>query len=187
MNTKNLKRWVLAGVIIMLAIVSITWYPLELGFCKNIREATTSNTRLCMDLSILPEVVSSLVFFLSLSLIFLSLLTYWAKDELFRAWWNFARWWVPVIIVTTLLLESAGGGGTLGMDSDFTLIILSILYLTLILTSLVKISKTYLHLHWKDKGISGDHLIKIQHRTNKIIWIAILAILVIIQIVTSMM
>ncbi|MDO8231925.1 MAG: hypothetical protein Q7T37_01860 [bacterium] len=75
---------------------------------------------------------------------FLSLITYRMKDEVFQAWWGFARWWVPVIIVVTLLLENAGGGGTLGMNKDFTAFILIILYSILIITSLVKIVNAYL-------------------------------------------
>lgn len=74
----------------------------------------------------------------------LSLITYRMKDEVFRAWWGFARWWVPVIIVVTLLLENAGGGGTLGMNKDFTAFILIILYSIFGIVSLVKIVRTYL-------------------------------------------
>lgn len=76
-------------------------------------------------------------------LFILSLITYRMKDEVFRAWWGFARWWVPVIIIVTLLLENASGGGTLGMNNDFTAFILIILYSILIVVSLVKIMRAY--------------------------------------------
>ncbi|MDO8482024.1 MAG: hypothetical protein Q7S75_03000 [bacterium] len=79
-----------------------------------------------------------------LPLLLLSLITYKMKDEVFRAWWNFARWWVPLIIIVTILLENAGGGGTLGMDKDFTAFILIILYSVLVIVSLVKIVRAYL-------------------------------------------
>lgn len=83
--------------------------------------------------------------FFSFPFIFLlSLLTYWMKNEVFHAWWSFARWWVPVIIGVTLLLGNMGGGGTLGMNKDFTAFILIILYSIFIITSLVKIVRTYL-------------------------------------------
>ncbi|MCX6788116.1 MAG: hypothetical protein NT108_03075 [Candidatus Kaiserbacteria bacterium] len=82
--------------------------------------------------------------FLTPPLFLLSLITYRMKDEVFRAWWGFARWWVPVIIVVTLLLENAGGGGTLGMNKDFTAFILIILYSIFGIVSLVKIVRTYL-------------------------------------------
>ncbi len=66
------------------------------------------------------------------------------KDHVFRAWWNFARWWVPVIIIATLLLNNAGsGGGYIGMDKSFTAFLLIILYGILIITSLVKIIRAY--------------------------------------------
>lgn len=87
------------------------------------------------------------IFFIFLPLLptlLFSLITYRMKDEVFRAWWGFARWWVPVIIVVTLLLENAGGGGTLGMNKDFTAFILIILYSVFGLVSLVKIVRTYL-------------------------------------------
>lgn len=78
-----------------------------------------------------------------------SVITYRMKDEVFRAWWGFARWWVPVIIVATLLLENTGdGGGGIGISgavsSGFDALILIILYSILIITSLVKIVRAYL-------------------------------------------
>ena len=87
-----------------------------------------------------------------LPLFLLSLITYKMRDEVFHAWWGFARWWAPVIIAVTLLLENAGGGGTLGMNKDFTAFILIILYSILLITSLVKIFNAYL----KTKG-KQDH------------------------------
>ncbi len=80
-----------------------------------------------------------ILFLIPLPLFFLSLFTYRMKDEVFRAWWNFARWWVLVIFIATLLLNNLSGGGTIGMDKDFTAFILIIFYSILILGSLVKI------------------------------------------------
>ncbi len=116
--------------------------------------------------------------FFSFPFVFLlSLLTYWAKDELFRAWWNFARWWVPVIVVVTLLLENAGGGGSLNMGQDFTIFILVILYTIFIITSIVKIIKRYSYLKFLEQGISGDKLNELKHKTNKKIAIAVILFL----------
>lgn len=83
-----------------------------------------------------------------LPLLVLSLITYKMRDEVFRAWWNFARWWVPVIIVLTFLLNNASGtgGGYLGMGQDFIFLIQGILYTILILGSLWKIIRTHLQL-----------------------------------------
>ena len=67
------------------------------------------------------------------------------KEEVFRTWWNFARWWVPVIIIATLLLENAGGGGGWGISSGiFEFAVLWLLYIIFIVTSLVKIVRAYL-------------------------------------------
>lgn len=74
-----------------------------------------------------------------------SAVLYFTRDEIFTAWWNFARWFVPVIVIVTLLLENAGGGGGyLGMDQDFTAFILIALYSIFVLVSLVKITRMYL-------------------------------------------
>jgi len=88
--------------------------------------------------------ISILYFLFPLSPILLfSLITYKMKDEVFQAWWRFARWWVPVIIGITFLLGNMSGGGTLGMDKDFTMFILGILYIILVVTSLLKIIRAY--------------------------------------------
>lgn len=82
-----------------------------------------------------------------LFVLLLSLITYFMRDEVFRAWWGFARWWVPVIIVVTYLLNSANSGGGLGIggavSSAFDILIIGILYAVLIITSLIKITQAY--------------------------------------------
>lgn len=92
-----------------------------------------------------------LVFFIFLPLLptfLLSLITYKMRDEVFRAWWGFARWWVLVIVATMLFLENAGGGGGMGIggavSGAFDVLVLGILYAVLIITSLVKIVWAYL-------------------------------------------
>ena len=75
--------------------------------------------------------------------LFLSIITYKMKEEVFRAWWNFARWFVPRIIVITYLLDNAPTGSSLGAGQDFTFFVLFILYAILIITSLTKIFRTY--------------------------------------------
>lgn len=73
----------------------------------------------------------------------LSLITYKMKEEVFRAWWNFARWFVPIIIVITYLLNNAPTGGSLNAGQDATFLILFILYAIFIVISLTKIFRTH--------------------------------------------
>ena len=114
---------------------------------------TSTNVIYCDKavIDFVPEVIlQSLAFILLLllSLLFLSLITYKMKDEVFQAWWRFARWWVLVIIAATLFLQNAGGGGGLGISGAvggaFDALILGILYAILVITSLVKILRAYL-------------------------------------------
>jgi hypothetical protein len=74
------------------------------------------------------------------------LITYRLKEEVFRAWWNFARWFVPVIIVASFFLNGAGGGG-LGISGAvsgaFNFLILCIFYAVFILVSLIRIVLAY--------------------------------------------
>lgn len=75
--------------------------------------------------------------------IFFSLLTYKMKDQVFQAWWGFARWFVPLIIASTLVLQTgamgrSGGGWGISSPSLGT-IILFLLYSIFILVSLIKI------------------------------------------------
>jgi len=83
------------------------------------------------------------VLFILPVLFLLSLITYRMHDNVFRAWWNFARWWAVVIVVVTILLNFSSGGGYIGMDMEFTALIHTILYGTLIITSIVKIYRAY--------------------------------------------
>ncbi len=149
MNTKNLKRVVLGGSIVVLAVVFISENPLTFGFCKNVA-MWGNGVKYCVDNNILPEYIRQIAGFLSFSVILLSLLTYWAKDEVFRAWWNFAKWWVPVIVVVTLFFEYVGSrGGGWGISSGLDeFVILWLLYIIFILTSLIKIVRAY----WKTRS-----------------------------------
>src|SRR3989344_444294 len=74
-----------------------------------------------------------------------SLITYKMREEVFRAWWNFARWFVPIIIVVTYLTNSShqqsGFGGV--AQGAFYFAILFVLYVIFTITSLVKIILAY--------------------------------------------
>ena len=135
MTKRNVFFVGLAGTLLILFLFS-----LETSSCYSNISCLEFRRFFNRQLTFIPPYL----FFLPIPIFTLSLITYKMRDEVFRAWWNFARWWAPVIVVVTLLLENAGGGGTLGMNKDFTAFILIILYSILVITSLVKIMNAYL-------------------------------------------
>lgn len=86
-----------------------------------------------------------IIFFPFIPVFLLSLITYKLREEVFRAWWNFARWFVPIIMLVTFLLNSAHrGGGIAGAAAGgFNILILGIFYVIFVITSLVKIAGAY--------------------------------------------
>ncbi|KKU80780.1 MAG: hypothetical protein UY07_C0033G0009 [Parcubacteria group bacterium GW2011_GWA1_47_8] len=86
-----------------------------------------------------------------------SLITYWMKDEVFRTWWNFARWWMLVIIVVRLLI----GSEVTEIDGDVWLFVLILLYSILTTLSLAKIIHTYLKLKYQEQKASEAKLEKL--------------------------
>ena len=83
--------------------------------------------------------------FVSVYCIVFSSLTYFLKEAAFRAWWVFARWWIPIIVLVSLFQVSSSnrGGGYIGMDKDFDILVLSLLYAVLISVSLWRITRVY--------------------------------------------
>jgi hypothetical protein len=145
MNTK--KSVFFAAFIVTVVLVSL-FFIAQIQYCNYHYDGYET---LCMRaFGYIEQVLEPLSFSLFLAPLFflISLITYRMKDEVFLAWWRFARWWVPVIMIVTFLLENAGGGGTLGMNKDFTALILIILYSILIVTSLVKIMRAYFGARW---------------------------------------
>lgn len=179
MNTKYMKRLVLGVPVVLLLITFIADNPVVFGFCNHVA-MWDSGTKYCVDKDILPEYISQIIGFVSLSLIFLSIITYRLKDEIFRAWWSFALWWVPVIVIVTLLLENAGGGGGgWGISSGlFEFAILWLFYIIFITTSLVKIIKAHFVLKWKDQGMPEEHLLKLKRQMNQRILLIVPVILI---------
>jgi len=76
-----------------------------------------------------------------------SLITYKMRDEVFQAWWRFARWFVPVVILVTFLINSQSRTGGMGISgaisSSFDMLIIGIFYAIFVITSLVKITLAY--------------------------------------------
>ncbi|MFA5997606.1 MAG: hypothetical protein WC791_03935 [Candidatus Paceibacterota bacterium] len=141
-NKVGNKKTILLGSILILSIVVISENPLFFGFCKNI-SSWYGGIEYCVDNNVLPEYVRQIGGFLSLSLLPLSLITYWMKEQAFRAWWNFASNWVVLIIFATFIFEIMGDGGSLNMGGGFEILVLGILYTIMIVGSIVKIVRTY--------------------------------------------
>lgn len=134
-NMKKIVFWAsgIGGGLFIFLLLSLLY-----GFCGSYRHV-------CKDI----YTPIAYLFFSFPFLFLLSLITYKMRDEVFRAWWSFVRWWVPVIIVTTLLLNSAGGDGGGGMGGgglasgmlDFAVLVL--LYAILVIVSFFRIVRAY--------------------------------------------
>jgi hypothetical protein len=70
------------------------------------------------------------VFFLSIPILFFSLITYFLKDEIFRSWFFCTKWWILATAVLVLIVPSNdAGGGMLRMSSGgFVALVLFIFY-----------------------------------------------------------
>lgn len=157
MNTKkNMKRVVLVTSFIPCLILLVFFLVNKIQGPCSVTQIDFSKTppvtnvikycdKLVTDFA--PQVMWQFIAFLSfflLPLFLLSILTYRMKDEVFRVWWNFARWWVPVIIGVTLFVQNAGGGGGWGMNGGaFDAFFIGIFYFIFIVVSLVKIVRAY--------------------------------------------
>ncbi len=139
----NTKKSILFVMLALLVATFVASDPLMFGLCRNI-EVYNEVMRRCVSGALLPEYILQLGGFISLYFLAFSLITYKMRDEVSRAWWNFARWWALVIIAVTLFLQNAGGGGGWGLNSGgFDIFILGIFYAILIVTSLVKVVRAY--------------------------------------------
>ncbi len=141
MNTKKKVLFVgLGGTLLILALFS-----LGINGCNT--SVWCNKIIYFVDNGLVGDVINSdtfLLIFLTIPLFILSLITYKMHDEVFRAWWRFARWWVPVIMIVTFLLENAGGGGGWGMNGGaFDAFFIGIFYVIFIVISLVKIFNAY--------------------------------------------
>lgn len=140
------KKNLLIATLATLVVIFVSENPLVFGFCQNVAE-WSGGMKYCADNSIFPEYIRQISGFLSISLLFFSLLTYRMHETVFRAWWNFARWFAPIIVVATLLLEGMGSGGGMGIggaiSSGFNIFVSSILYVILVTVSLWKIVRAY--------------------------------------------
>lgn len=79
-----------------------------------------------------------------LPLFIISSITYRMHERVFRAWWNFAQWWVPVIVVVTFIVNAQPHNGSFfNMDAFFNAVIIGFFYVIFVLVSLIKIVRAY--------------------------------------------
>lgn len=154
MNTKK--------IVFLSSLVGV----LFIGFLFSLENSYCYNNAYCLGIRHALNIDILDLIFLTIPLFFLSLITYRLRDEIFTAWWNFARWWVLAIIIITFILNSMSGGGTLGMDRDFTAFTLIILYSILSVGSLVKITRTHVRLRGEEKGLSPVEQDHLKRKTN---------------------
>ena len=107
------KKITLVVCVFGTALFFVLAFSRELGVCPSYSYSSCANISNNLAETILPIFPALL----------LLLATYWMREEIYQAWFRFARWWVPVIIGITFLLGNMSGGGTLGMDKDFTIFI----------------------------------------------------------------
>lgn len=135
MSKKNALLITLVGTLLF----SASMYPVGLGLCD----------RGDYDCRIISEVMQ-LTTGIFPAVFLLSLITYRMREEVFRAWWGVAKWFVPVIIAATFLFNMPGTSG-LGMSGayadTFSVLILGLLYTIFIITSIIKIILAYRRLH----------------------------------------
>lgn len=127
--TKKIVLWgSLAGTLAFFVLGS-SWtyqYCFQTGHCWRLWEVI--------------EIIMPLFVFVLFVFLF-SLITYKMREEVFRAWWNFARWWVPLSIFLTLIMPGSSGGG-FGIpsifDKEFLAFILAALFFIISLVIIVR-------------------------------------------------
>ncbi len=94
-----------------------------------------------------PWSLANYIFFTPFLLI-LSLIAYKMRDEVFRAWWNFARWFILLIVGVTFWVESLPStGGFFNLDEIVYLFLIAPLYVIFVFTSATIIVNNT----WKNK------------------------------------
>ena len=116
----------LIGTVLFLLIASTRGVPL---FCEEY-------SRSCMK----QFDTLSLFFFIFLPTLIISLITYFLREEVFRAWLKFAYVWIPVSMVLIYLAGGSSGGG-FGipnvLDQEFVSLILASLFVLLSLVIII--------------------------------------------------
>ena len=129
MNKKTVLAISLVGTVVGFLITGLTMLKFWCG----------PNGYACWDRL---EFVGNLLLIFLPAFVF-SIITYFLREEVFRAWLRFAYWWIPVSLVFIYLAGGWSGGGfgiPAVLDQEFVSLILSGLFL---LISLLLIAYKY--------------------------------------------
>jgi hypothetical protein len=131
------KKVATIGSAVFLSIM-LVW-----NYVGNIKLCTHDGLR-SYDCGILLESIEMAFLPLAVSFFFFSLLTLRLPDTVFREWWTFARWWIPVLLLTSFLVDwsiSSRLGGF--MDASLELFLIWIAYGIFVVVSLFRIVKAW--------------------------------------------
>jgi len=129
MNKKTVLAISLVGTVVGFLITGLTMLKFWCG----------PNGYACWDRL---EFVGNLLLIFLPAFVF-SIITYFLREEVFRAWLRFAYWWIPVSLVFIYLAGGWSGGGfgiPAVLDQEFVSLILSGLF---VLISLLLIAYKY--------------------------------------------
>lgn len=119
------KKVVLFVGLLSLAVFILAGSIIDGEYCRYVNEYGHT-TNYC-------EIITSSLLSVILLVPF-SVILYFLPDEIFRAWWRFARCFVPIAVVLTLLTPHDRGGGwgipTL-LDPEFVGIVSALLFAAL--------------------------------------------------------
>lgn len=80
----------------------------------------------------------SLVFFPILPLFLFSLITYFMREEIFQAWWRFARVWVPASMVAILLAPAYASDWMFPIDKGRVAFFFSVVFVIVSLILIIR-------------------------------------------------
>ena len=120
------KYHLLSGLIIGISIFFISIFSREIGYCPPYSYSPCAAFFDGIAQTFIP----------SLAALLFSLITYWMREEIYVAWFRFARWWIPLSMVAIFLSPEYGsdwmypvekGTVALGTSSLFAAISLAII------------------------------------------------------------
>ena len=86
---------------------------------------------------------------------FFSLITYWMRDEVFKTWFNFSIFYIPLFVLFSIfLMNNTSGGGYIISGGYFAALILFFFLALYFLISLILITVKYILLRRKQLKIN---------------------------------